>query len=154
MADVSDYIRSHLKSYLETDGADGYERSVPGLGGPRVHLILKTIGRKSGAAYLTPLLFNDWGDEWVIVASKAGADDHPAWFLNLSAAKTADVQIKDKRYRCTWRIAEGDERARIWKFLVDYFPPYDSYQAATPRHIPVVMLKKTAEVEERFTLRA
>jgi deazaflavin-dependent oxidoreductase (nitroreductase family) len=152
MADLSDYIRQHLKSYLETDGADGYERSAPGLGGPRVHLILKAIGRKSGAVHLTPLLFKPWGDDWAIVASKAGADQHPAWFLNLSAAKTVDVQIKDKRYRCTWRICEGDERAKVWRALADYYPPYDDYQAATPRLIPVVILQKLAELDERFSL--
>lgn len=153
LARASDVIRQHLKDYLETDGVTGYERTTPGIGGApvKIHLILKTIGRKSGNTFLTPLLFNHWQDEWVIIASKAGSDEHPAWFLNLTAAKTVDVQIKDKRYRCTWRIAEGGEREKIWRFMADYFPPYDAYRVDTTRQIPVVMLKKSAELEARFS---
>ncbi len=156
MADVSEYlakaadaIRQHLEDYLRTDGAIGYERTTPGIGGApiKIHLILKTVGRKSGKTFLTPLLFNHWNNEWVIVASKGGSDEHPAWFLNLIAAETVDVQIKDKRYRCAWRIADGDERENIWRFMADYFPPYDTYQAGAARQIPLVMLRSEGDIE-------
>ena len=153
MAKAADAIRQHLKDYLETDGAIGYERPTPGIGGPpiKIHLILRTIGRKSGAARLTPLLFNHWNDEFAIVASKGGADEHPGWFLNMSAAETVDVQIRNERYRCTWRIAEGEERESLWRFMADYFPPYDTYQAVAARQIPVVLLKQVGNIEGRFS---
>jgi deazaflavin-dependent oxidoreductase (nitroreductase family) len=149
--ELADMIKQHLKSYLETDGADGYERDTTEIGTPvSLNLILRTIGRKSGRTLLTPLWFNYWNDDIVLVASKAGHDHDPSWFLNLTAAETVDVQVRDKRFRCTWRIAEGEEREKVWAFMADYYPNYALYQASTDRQIPVVMLKRVAQLEERF----
>jgi deazaflavin-dependent oxidoreductase (nitroreductase family) len=161
MADVSKLlagyaagIREHLRVYLETDGKEAYYRDMSHVGGdPKtITLILKTVGRKSGKTRLAPLLFNYWRDEIVIVGSKGGSDEHPAWFHNLKAAETVDVQVRDKRYRCKWRIAEGAERAKIWPFMVDYYPEYRSYQARTEREIPVVVLTPVEELKEKFVL--
>jgi len=39
------------------------------------------------------------------------------------------------------RIAEGDERARIWDEMAEIYPPYNDYQKnAGDRIIPVVVL--------------
>jgi deazaflavin-dependent oxidoreductase (nitroreductase family) len=163
MADVSKFlaaaapgIKQHLRRYIETDGADGYYRDMSAGGGNSrsTTLILKTIGRKSGRVLLAPLLFNVWKSEWVIVASKAGNDAHPGWFYNLTAADEVAVQVRDKRYRCKWRIAEGAEREAVWSFMVDYYPPYRDYQSRTTRQIPVVVLTPLAEIPERFVLEA
>jgi deazaflavin-dependent oxidoreductase (nitroreductase family) len=146
----------HTRVYLETDGREGYYRDMsylPEGGDPKsITLILQTIGRKSGRALLTPLLFNFWNDEFVIVASKGGSDKHPAWYLNLTAADRVAVQIRDKRYSCKWRVAEGAERDTVWKFMADYFPPYRTYQTRTERQIPVVVLTPTGEIKEKFVL--
>jgi deazaflavin-dependent oxidoreductase (nitroreductase family) len=163
MADVNAFfaewaaeIKEHLQTYIRTDGKEGYYRDMsgaPGGGDPKsITLILRTRGRKSGETRLAPLLYNHWKDDFVIVASKAGADEHPSWFLNMTAAKAVDVQIKNRRYRCTWRVSEGDERAKIWPFMVDYYPPFDTYQARTQREIPVVVLTPVEEIEEKFEL--
>jgi deazaflavin-dependent oxidoreductase (nitroreductase family) len=161
MADVSKLltavapgIKQHLRRYIETDGADGYYRDMSeGGGSPRsTTLVLKTVGRKSGRSLLAPLLFSTWKGEWVIVASKAGADTHPGWFYNLTAADEVAVQVKDKRYRCKWRIAEGAERQEIWPFMVEFYPPYHAYQSSTTREIPVVVLTPVAEIPERFAI--
>jgi deazaflavin-dependent oxidoreductase (nitroreductase family) len=155
-AEVAAEIKEHLQSYIKTDGKEGYYRDLsgaPGGGDPKsTMLILRTRGRKSGETRLAPLLYNHWKDEFVIVASKAGADEHPAWFLNMTAAKTVDVQIKDRRYRCRWRVSEGAERAKTWSFMVDYYPPFHAYQARTQREIPVVVLTPVEEIEEKFEL--
>jgi deazaflavin-dependent oxidoreductase (nitroreductase family) len=157
-AEMAAEINEHLQTYIKTDGKEGYYRDLsgaPGGGDPKsVTLILRTRGRKSGEIRLTPLLYNHWKDEFVIVASKAGADEHPAWFLNMTAAKAVDVQIKNRRYRCTWRVSEGSERATIWPFMVDYYPPFNAYQARTQREIPVVVLTPGEEIEEKFELSA
>lgn len=163
MADMTEFlaepaaiIKRHLKSYIETDGKDGYYYDMSGNpegGDPKsIILVLRTIGRKTGRTLLAPLLYNHWKDEFVIVASKGGSDTHPSWFFNLTAADHVDVQIKDKRYRCTWRIAEGRERERIWPFMEDYYPPYRTYQARTERLIPVVVLTPVEELQEKFVL--
>jgi deazaflavin-dependent oxidoreductase (nitroreductase family) len=77
----------------------------------------------------------------VIVASKGGADHHPAWYLNLHDSPTVEFQIATQAFRATWREPEGDERDKVWSFVVDNFPPYAAYQASTERQIPLVMLK-------------
>ena len=56
------------------------------------------------------------------------------------AATHIDVQIATQAFRATWREPEGDERHKIWDFMVRVYPPYISYQRATTRHIPVVMM--------------
>ena len=156
MADVTAFFASmapdlqqHLERYLESDGElDAH----PGDPGNRPCLILKTVGRKSGHTRLNPLLMQPWGDEFVIVASKGGSDQHPAWYLNLSAADEVAIQVKNKRYRCKWRVAEGQEREKIWAFMIEFFPSYDSYQASTDRVIPVVVLTPIETIKEKFTL--
>ena len=76
----------------------------------------------------------------VIVASKGGADNHPEWYLNLREQDHVDFQIATQAFRATWREPEGDERHRVWDFMVRAYPPYISYQRSTTRHIPVVMM--------------
>jgi len=159
-ADVSEFlkqmaagIQDHLKCYLKTGGDDAsYYRDMSSQGGdPKSKtLVLKTVGRKSGKQQLAPLLYNTWGDDFIIVASKGGAEAHPAWYLNLTAADHAVVQVRDKRYRCTWRVAEGAERETLWRFMSGYYPPYLKYQTKTDRQIPVVVLTPVAEVAEPF----
>ena len=160
MTDVSAFlkimaagIQDHLKIYLETDGADeAYYRDMSTQGGdPKTKtLVLRTVGRKSGKEQLAPLIYNTWGDDLIIVASKGGAEQHPAWFLNIAAATDVVVQVRDKRYRCTWHIAEGAERETLWRFMSGYYPAYLEYQKNTDRQIPVVVLTPVEEVAEKF----
>lgn len=150
-------IQEHLKTYIETDGADeAYYRDMSAQGGdPKSKtLVLKTIGRKSGKEQLAPLLYNTWGDDLIIVASKGGADESPGWYHNLVARPEVAVQVRDKRYRCTARIAEGAERETLWRFMSGYYPAYLDYQSKTSRQIPVVVLTPGEEIRERFVWRS
>ena len=87
------------------------------------------------------------GGEVVIVASKGGADQHPVWYLNLRASDHVDLQIATQAFRASWREPEGDERHRVWDFMVRAFPPYIRYQRSTARHIPVVMMTPQEAIE-------
>lgn len=140
---LPDWMRNHVRTYLATDGADGHMFDFAAIGGKGVvpTLLLKTIGRRSKRAMLIPLIYGKSGEEFVVIASKGGSEKHPAWYLNLTAEPQIDFQVKDKRYRGTWRIATGEERARIWNEMVELFPPYAQYQANTAREIPVVLIK-------------
>jgi deazaflavin-dependent oxidoreductase (nitroreductase family) len=82
----------------------------------------------------------------VVVASKGGSDEHPAWYLNLKAAPEVDVQIATQAYNASWREPEGAERQKIWDFMVDCHPFYTDYQASTARLIPVVMLQPLKQI--------
>lgn len=105
-------------------------------------LILHHVGRKSGAARETPVIYVPDDDRWVVIASKGGVERHPAWFHNLMAAGQATVEVGRARHRVRPRIAEDHERSELWRRAVDLYPPYADYQARTERRIPVVVLER------------
>jgi len=132
----------HLSMYLQSGGARGHIVDVSDIGGHKftTTLLLKYIGRKSGKTMITPLIYGDIGGEVVIVASKGGADHHPAWYLNVRDSKELSFQIAAQAYRATWREPKGAERNHVWEFMLGIFPPYKAYQATTEREIPLVMM--------------
>jgi deazaflavin-dependent oxidoreductase (nitroreductase family) len=144
-----DWMSEHLRSYLESGGAKGHIVDLRPIGGLAftTHLLLKTVGRKSGETRITPLIYGDIGGEVVIVASKGGADVHPAWYLNIKSAREVDYQIGGQAFRSTWREPEGKEREAIWAFMAKGYPPYNQYQTQTKRTIPLVMFAPGASIE-------
>lgn len=112
------------------------------------HVIVHTVGRRSGAAHKVVLPF--WRDPdgcRVVVASFAGADRHPAWYLNLrdtDANPEIRCHVRDGEY---WSVPEvlesGDEHDRIWALLLEDRAWYADYQAKTERIIPLVRLPET-----------
>lgn len=147
--DNLDWVAEHARTYLETDGREGHYIDMSGVGGkgPTQTLLLKTIGRKSGKPSVLPLIYGKFSEEYAIIASKGGAPAHPAWFLNIEAADEVAFQVAEDHFVGTWRVAEGDERESVWAGMVDIYPPYTDYKAATDRHIPVVLLKPTRKTE-------
>ena len=92
-------------------------------------------------AYAPDGIYGEADGSYVVIASKGGMPDHPLWFLNLEAEPDCEVQVASKKFRARARVAEGEERERLWKQLAKVYPPYDDYQKnATPRVIPVVVL--------------
>jgi len=132
----------HLNLYLGSGGTEGHIVNLTDIGGHKLTttLLLQYVGRKSGKTMITPLIYGDIGGEVVIVASKGGADQHPAWYLNVRDGKELSFQIASQAFRATWREPAGAERTKVWDFMVGVFPPYTSYQASTQREIPLVML--------------
>ncbi len=102
-------------------------------------LLLTVAGRKTGKRRTTPLLYGRDGDNFVVIASKGGAPQHPAWYLNLKGQE-AEILVGRKRQRVRAREAEGEERERLWALMVSLYRAYDSYQKKTERRIPVVVL--------------
>ena len=140
---LPDWIRDHLRRYLETDGAEGHHFDASGIGGPSAvpSLLLTTVGRRTGEPLQLPLFYGEVPGGYAIVASKGGSHSHPAWFLNLQKQPIVGVQVGDRKFRARARIAEGEERAAIWTQMLDVWPPYAEYQGKTPRKIPVVVLE-------------
>lgn len=104
-------------------------------------LLLTTIGRKSGRSCTTPLLYLEDGANWVAVASNAGDDRHPAWWLNLKTNPVATIQVKRRVNRVRAREATEGERTRLWPLVVRMYASYEDYQRRTRRQIPVVILE-------------
>jgi deazaflavin-dependent oxidoreductase (nitroreductase family) len=135
--------------YMGSGGSRGHIIDVSDIGGHEftTTLLLKYVGRKSGKTMITPLIYGDIGGEVVIVASKGGADHHPAWYLNVADSKELSFQIATQAFRASWREPKGAERAKVWDFMVGVFPPYKGYQASTAREIPLVMLSAVEPIE-------
>jgi deazaflavin-dependent oxidoreductase (nitroreductase family) len=107
---------------------------------------LTTTGRKSGADR-TVLLISPLqaGDAIVVVASRGGDDQDPAWFLNLrdNPDVTAAVGGKPKQAMRA-RIATPDERADLWPRVTAAAKNYAAYQTKTERVIPLGLLEPVA----------
>ena len=138
------WIKDHLSRYLATDGVDGHlwDATLGGGTGMVPTLLLSTTGRKSGHTLMLPLIYGEYGSHFVVIASKGGAPAHPAWYLNLEANPVVGVQVKADRFSARARTASGAERELLWKQLVAIYHPYEKYQAATTREIPVVVLER------------
>lgn len=132
----SGWVNDHIKQYVTTGGAEGYEWRGTTI------LLLTVTGRKSGTKHRTALIYRQVGDDYVIVASKGGAPSHPSWFLNLEADPNVAVQVKDEVFQGRARVADGDERAKLWSLMTEVWPDYDDYQTKTDRQIPVVVIER------------
>jgi deazaflavin-dependent oxidoreductase (nitroreductase family) len=126
----------HVRIYQETDGERGYHWR-----GTEI-LLLSTRGRTSGEERTTPLIHRTDGDGWVIVASKGGAPEHPDWYRNLDVDPIAVIQVKGERFPVVARVAQDEERERLWNKMVEVWPAYNGYAERTDREIPVVVLKR------------
>ena len=103
-------------------------------------LILHTVGRKSGKARQSPLLYIQDGEDYVVVGSRGGSDAPPAWWLNLQATPEATIEIKGTKRPVSARSATAEEKATYWPRLSAGYPFYDDYQARTTRDVPVIVL--------------
>ena len=128
--------QEHVDRYLATDGEEGHDWQ-----GTQCALVWNT-GRKSGEERITPLIYGTRGDDVVIVASKGGAPEHPAWYLNLRDKPEGEVQVKGDRWATRARDASDDEYAELWKLMVGHWPQYEEYQQKTDRKIPIVVLER------------
>jgi deazaflavin-dependent oxidoreductase (nitroreductase family) len=111
-------------------------------------LVLTTHGRRSGKERSTVLLHFDLDGRRYVVASFAGADQPPAWYLNLLADPQVAVEIRGVRTAVLARVLSADEAAAIWPRLDAAYPGFVRYRARTSRSIPVVELVR-AEVAQR-----
>lgn len=101
--------------------------------------LLTTTGRRSGLPRTSPLLYMLDGKGVVIVASQGGMPRHPDWFFNLSANPAVRIELPGESFDAVARVADADERARLWPRLVEMYPSFAMYQARAEREIPVVI---------------
>jgi len=134
--DISLIGDSHVERYVATDGAEGH------LWNGATCLVLTVKGRKTGKQKPFPLIYGKDGDDYLVVASRGGAPDHPGWYENLSVHPDVEVQVLGERFAATARTATPSEKSRLWKIMVEGWPNYEAYQEATDRDIPVVVLER------------
>jgi deazaflavin-dependent oxidoreductase (nitroreductase family) len=128
-----------------------YERSNGRLGSVAAgmpHLLLRTVGRRSGrgSAVCLPYWRGPQGER-IVVASYGGGPRHPAWFHNLAdrvANPNVVVRDRDRVFRARADVLSGPEREAIWAGLIGDRPFYARYQEMTSRRIPLVRLVEEA----------
>jgi deazaflavin-dependent oxidoreductase (nitroreductase family) len=132
------YGDEHVRVYRETGGQVGYHWK-----NNSEILLLTTKGRKSGDERTHALIFREIGGDYVIVASKGGHPQHPAWFLNMEAnPEDIQIQVMDEVFKVRHRVSEDPERENLWEAMNEAWPPYAEYQTKTDRQIPVVVLER------------
>jgi deazaflavin-dependent oxidoreductase (nitroreductase family) len=117
----------------------GDMKSGPFKGAPL--LLLGTTGAKSGQPRTNPLVYTRDGDRYVIIASKGGAPTNPDWFHNVVANPDVTLEVGPKRFPARAKVAEGEERERLYAAQAALMPNFAEYQRKTTRQIPVVVLE-------------
>jgi deazaflavin-dependent oxidoreductase (nitroreductase family) len=114
--------------------------SVAAFAGRRL-LLLHTTGARSGKRRVTPLAYRRVGAGYAVFASNAGAPTNPHWYHNLLADPRVTVEFGSLAFEVIGRVADSEERGRIWNRQIQEFPHFAEYEQKTTRIIPVVILE-------------
>jgi deazaflavin-dependent oxidoreductase (nitroreductase family) len=137
---TSQFLELHERLYKLSDGRVGHRM----IGVPT--LLLRSVGRRSGATRTNSLVYARDGDDYLMVASNGGADRPPAWLHNVRANPDVEIQIARERRQGTARIVEPSDPdySRLWTIVNDgNHDRYVAYQKQTTRPIPVVVVTPT-----------
>ena len=101
-------------------------------------LLLTTTGARTGRSATVPLGFAvDNNGRVFVIASKAGAPRHPAWFHNVRANPSVTVELGDRSFQAQAVVTEGEERDRLYGMISD---GASEYEKNTSRVFPVIVL--------------
>jgi deazaflavin-dependent oxidoreductase (nitroreductase family) len=117
------------------------------VGGYFTHLKLLLIsgaGAKTGRPFTKPLAYTMDAGHYVIVASKGGAPENPAWYYNLKAHPDVTVEVGTEKFQAQAAEATGPERDRLFNQHAAAYPQFNDYQAKTSREIPVFVLARVS----------
>ncbi|MDP9483007.1 MAG: nitroreductase family deazaflavin-dependent oxidoreductase [Chloroflexota bacterium] len=139
MTDHPLWLRTFWQIHRVMDRLSGGRLGTKPFGIPA--LWLTTVGRKTGNSRTNSLYYLEDGPNLVVVASNAGLNADPSWWLNLQANPETEARTGSRVRSVRARAATADERERLWPRLVRLNPDYAKYQAATSRPISVVILE-------------
>ncbi len=114
------------------------------LGGSDVCLVNMT-GAKSGRRITRPVMYVPSGDNVLVIGSLGGAPKSPVWVKNLLANPDVEIQHKGEKRKLRARLADADEKARLWPTAVKHYPAYADYQARTDRDIPMFVCEPISD---------
>jgi deazaflavin-dependent oxidoreductase (nitroreductase family) len=112
------------------------------------HVLLMTAkGAKSGEPITTPLVYGREDDRYIVVASKGGAPQHPAWFGNIKTNPMVEVEVANdsgtEKFKARAHVVEHrEERDRLYQEMAKIWPSFLDYQKRTERLIPIVVLDR------------
>jgi deazaflavin-dependent oxidoreductase (nitroreductase family) len=133
---MPDDILAYNRKLIEEFRADGGKSM-----GDRPLLLLTTVGRRSGEARTSPMMYVPSGDRYLVIASNNGAAEDPQWFRNLTADPSVTVELAGDRFEARAEPLSGDDYEREWTAIKQGFPFFAEHETrAAGRRIPVVNL--------------
>jgi deazaflavin-dependent oxidoreductase (nitroreductase family) len=108
-------------------------------------LLLTTTGRRSGRIRTAPVVYLKDGERMVVINTNAGNAKVPAWSLNLTANPEAEVELGRRKIPVVARVAEGEERADLWRRHNEQYAGFDEYDAELNREPKVIVLEPRRE---------
>ena len=135
MSETQDWNTKIIEEFRSNEGRVGGQFE----GAPL--LLLHSTGAKTGAERVNPMMYQRVGDAYAVFASKAGAPTNPDWYHNLVANPDATIEVGTETKPVRARVAQGDERSRIWETQKERYPGFAEYEQKTTREIPVVILE-------------
>lgn len=138
MAEVNEWNSRIIEEFRSNGGRVGGQFE----GAPII--LVHTVGAKTGAPRVNPMVYQAVGDDFAVFASYAGAPNNPAWSHNLVADPQVTVEVGTDTVTVTARVTKGDERERIWSKQKAAMPGFAEYEETTSRQIPVVVLERSA----------
>jgi deazaflavin-dependent oxidoreductase (nitroreductase family) len=133
---MSDFNQQIIEEFRANGGKVGGNFD----GAPMV--LLTTTGAKTGLERTSPLVYLDDGDRWLVFASAAGADHHPAWYHNVVAHPGVTVEVGTETIHAIAVPLEGAERDEAYARQVEVMPGFGDYERKTDRTIPVIALTR------------
>ncbi len=131
----TDFVAAQVELYEGSGGTEGLNNQI---GLPVI--IVTNTGWKTGAIRKTPLMRVVYGKNYILVASKGGAQTNPYWYRNLKAEPKVQIQDKTEVFSMRVReVSDSAERNRLWDIAVEAYPPMQEYQDKTDRVIPVFL---------------
>jgi deazaflavin-dependent oxidoreductase (nitroreductase family) len=138
MAEVNDFNTKIIEEFRANGGKVG----GPFEGAPL--LLLHTAGAKSGKERVNPVMYRPVDGAYAVFGSRGGAPTNPDWYRNLLAEPRATVEVGTDTVDVVARVAEGEERERIWESQKRDWPGFADYEQKTTRQIPVVILERAS----------
>ena len=132
------WVAEQVELYESSGGTQGTTlRGLP-------VVIVTNQGSKTSAIRKTPLMRAIDGENYILVASRGGAPNHPLWYYNLKEHPNAEIRDGVNVHKMRVReMTDPEERQRLWDIAVEAFPPYKDYQEKTKRLIPVFLAEMT-----------
>lgn len=107
-------------------------------------ILVHHVGLRTGTVRVSPLVWFPDGERMLVVASKGGAPENPAWYHNLRAHPRVEVEVRAEMFTVEATEVRRDERDALWTGTVAQRPGFGGYQERTDRVIPVVALRRVA----------
>ena len=137
---MSDWNNKIIAEFRENNGAVGGNFAGMKL------VLITTTGAKSGEKRTTPVAYFTFDDERTIVASKAGAPEHPAWYHNLKKHPDVHVEFATDdgidEYDAVASIMPEPARSERYAKIGTVAPGFAEYEKKTDRVIPLVVLTR------------